>query len=97
MNACVEALGIACRAACTGSCNNCEIPKQRSVRFAWQMYEAALESGDDGLGAILDLETKKNDADVRFDGGFGDAERGGDSLVAVALDEKLEHLALTRA
>ena len=65
--------------------------------FARQVDEAALQSGDDSLSAVFHFEAEQDDADVRFDGGFRDAERGGDAFVAMALNEKMQHFALARA
>jgi len=60
----------------------------------FELDDAALDGGGGGLGAVLHAELFEDVADVLFDGDFGQAEFGGDFLVAVALDDEFEHALL---
>jgi hypothetical protein len=46
------------------------------------------------LRAIAHVEAHENDADVALDGGLGDAQFGGDLLVALAVEDEIEDFAL---
>lgn len=60
------------------------------------MSQAALQSGDNGLRAIRDIETHEDDAYVGFDGGLFDAQFFGDFAIASATHEQGEDFALAR-
>jgi hypothetical protein len=62
-----------------------------------EMDEAALESGDDGLGSVIHVEAHENNADVTFHSGFGDAEVAGNFAIRFPPDHEVEDLALASA
>ena len=59
-----------------------------------EMDEAALESGDDGLGSVIHVEAHENYAHMAFDGGFRDAQFSGNLLIALAAHDQVKYFAL---
>src|SRR5690606_25251995 len=57
---------------------------------------AALDGGEDGLGAVGDAELGEDVAQVDLHGALDEAEVGGDLLVAAAARDEAEDLELAR-
>jgi len=62
-----------------------------------QVNQSAAERRDDCLGTVAYVEAHEDDTDMAFDRGLGDAQFGGDLLVAPAPDNQVEDLAFTGA
>ena len=52
------------------------------------MQQAATDSIDHGLRAVIGMKPGQNHADVALDRGLGDAELGGNFLVGLALGDE---------
>ena len=59
------------------------------MRMALQMDQTALQSGDNSLGAILNVQSHENRTDVTLHGSFRDPQQVGNVLIAVPSHQKV--------
>ena len=58
------------------------------------MNNAASESHGCGLGSIISAELTHDIHDMPFDGAFGNSQRVGNALIALAIDDQLQYFQL---
>jgi len=61
------------------------------------MNQSPAQGRNHRLGAVSHVESHEDDADVALDRGLGNAQLGGDLLVAPAPNNQVEDFALARA
>src|SRR5208282_100216 len=81
--------GILLRSDYGGSYGGCAHSKQSGLVL--EVFQAAMECCNDGLGAVADAESKQDNAHVALHGRLRDSQRARDLFVRVALHHQRQY------